>query len=225
MASIDKTYVNKEQLIEAINWCKNIGEVTLEDGTCFKPLSFIYHDDVDALNDEYDSFILWNTPKWFDRWLWKNCPLTFVRERLQEQYDSEYLTFFENWKYVKTEPRKAKYTFLEIPYGRGWKWDINNLRRKNPYPHNCKQATYHCEVKVPNENFERGFNSQTEQWYKLFDMLPCNSSDYIWQKYHKNPPTKKSIIRQLNKWNLPKGTIVKFKNIRYKGLDFIILVK
>ena len=56
-------------------------------------------------------------------------------------------------------------------------------------------------------------------------MLPCNSSDYIWQKYHKNPPTKKSIIRQLNKWNLPKGTIVKFKNIRYKGLDFIILVK
>ena len=48
MSSIDKTYVNKLQLIEAINWCKNIGEVTLEDGTCFKPINFIYHNDDDV---------------------------------------------------------------------------------------------------------------------------------------------------------------------------------
>ena len=55
-------------------------------------------------------------------------------------------------------------------------------------------------------------------------MIPC-SCNYIWQDYHKNPPTKKSIIRQLKKWNLPERTIVKFKNVRYKGLDFVILIK
>ena len=41
MASIDKTYVNKTELLEAINWCKNIGEVTLENGYKFYPLNFI----------------------------------------------------------------------------------------------------------------------------------------------------------------------------------------
>ena len=42
MAGIDKTYVTAIQLKEAIEWCKSIGECTLENGYKFKPIDFIY---------------------------------------------------------------------------------------------------------------------------------------------------------------------------------------
>lgn len=214
MACIDKTYVNKKQLIEAIDWCKSIGEVTLENGYKFHPLDFIrgYNDidDAEFFKSDRDGFVLWNTPTWFDRWLWKNCPLLFVRERLQEQYGEDNLERFENWVYIKPERRKQHYTFLEVPVGE-WKWL-------------AKQSFYECRVSVPNEHFHRRFDAQSKQWYKPFDMLPCDD-DYIWREHHKNIPTKKSIIRQLNKWDLPKGAIVEINNFRYRGMDFKILVK
>ena len=42
MAAIDKTYVNKEELLEAIVWAKQVGEVSLENGYKFYPINFIY---------------------------------------------------------------------------------------------------------------------------------------------------------------------------------------
>ena len=85
MAGIDKTYVSAIQLKEAIEWCKNIGECTLENGFKFKPINFIYgYNDFDNPNFDWDckEYVLWNTPIWFDRWLWLNCPLFFVKERM-----------------------------------------------------------------------------------------------------------------------------------------------
>lgn len=224
MAGIDKTYVNKAELIEAINWAKEIGEVTLENGYKFKPINYIYaYNDIDNLPDKKE-YILWNTSIWFDRWLWCNCPLSFVQTRLQEQYDSYSLVSFDEWVYDKPEKRNVKYTFLKTPSYRYWKWIINNARRKNPWPHNCKQATYEIGVKVPNETFERTYDKQTNEWYERFGMLPAYGN-YVWQKHHKRIPSKKSIIRQLRKWNLPKGTIVTVECLRYKDSDFVILVK
>ena len=93
MAAIDKTYVNKEQLLEAIEWAKGVDKATLENGSTFYPLDFIYGyndlDDPTFWEKEREVYVLWNTPIWYDRWLWLNCPLSFVRERLQEQYDEE----------------------------------------------------------------------------------------------------------------------------------------
>lgn len=239
MARIDKTYVNYEQLLEAIAWAKNIGEVTLENGYKFFPLDFIkgYHDvdengvlDCEKLEDH--EYILWNTPTWFDRWLWCNCPLSFVKNRLQEQYDLDDLEEFEEWTYVPEPKRTAKYKFITEPndFGPGWKWLMNNDRRKSlwrPLSGSCKQLTYNINVRVPGEIFERYYDDQTDNWYKPFGMLPVYSDDhgYVWQKHHKCVPTKKSIIRQLRKWNLPKGTIVEVYNIHYSKMDFVIKVK
>ena len=48
MAAIDKTYVNKEQLLEAIEWAKEVDKATLENGSMFYPLDFIYgYNDID----------------------------------------------------------------------------------------------------------------------------------------------------------------------------------
>lgn len=233
MAGIDKTYVKYEQLLEAVTWAKNIGEVTLENGHKFFPLDFIkgYHDvdengvlDCEKLEDH--QYILWNTPTWFDRWLWCNCPLSFVKNRLQEQYDLDGLKEFEEWVYIPEPKRTAKYKFITEPndFGPGWKWLMNNDRRNNPWPGSCKQATYRIDVRVPEERIERSYDKQTDNWYKPFGMLPVYD-DFYWQEHHKHAPTKKSIIRQLRKWNLPKGTIVEVYSMNYQKLDFVIEVK
>lgn len=228
MAAIDKTYVNKEQLLEAINWAKKVDKVTLEDGSTFYPINFICgYNDIDNpifWEEEREEYVLWNTPTWYDRWLWLNCPLSFVKERLQEQYDSDYLKTFESWTYEKPVNRKKKYTFLEVPTGYGYKWFMNNARYNCRWPRNSKQLTYYIEVKCPDEKFERGYNEETEQWNPDFDFLPCRG-EFIWQKHHKRIPSKKSIMRQLDKWALPKGTIVTVHCLRYTGMDFKILVK
>jgi hypothetical protein len=228
MAGIDKTYVNKEELLEAIEWAKKVDKATLEDGSTFYPINFIcgYNDIDDPAfwEEERKEYILWNTPIWYDRWLWLNCPLSFVQERLQEQYDSYTLETFESWTYEKPTNRKKKYTFLEVPTGYGYKWFMNNARYNCRWPRNSKQLTYYIEVKCPDEEFERGYNEEVGQWYPDFDFLPYRC-EFIWQKHHKRIPSKKAIIRQLNKWNLPKGTIVTVGTMRYNGLNFKVLVK
>ena len=122
MASIDKTYVNKTELLEAINWCKNIGEVTLENGYKFYPLNFILsYNDIDNIKDK-NHYTLWCTPSWFDRWLWLNCPLSFIKDRIESVYSKDFLKYFENWKYEEKLPEKRKYTFIETPSGNKWKF-------------------------------------------------------------------------------------------------------
>ena len=38
MAAIDKTYVTKQELLEAIDWAKKVGQVEMENGYIFRPL-------------------------------------------------------------------------------------------------------------------------------------------------------------------------------------------
>lgn len=226
MAGIDKTYVTAIQLKEAVEWCKNIGECTLENRFKFKPINFIYgYNDFDNPNFDWNckEYILWNTPIWFDRWLWLNCPLSFVRERIKEVNSEESLKDFEEWKYIdpKTNPEfgKQHYKFLKVPKWHGHKWFMSHGRRNNPY-FGIKQ-TYFIEIKKSYTD-ELGYCEQTKAWNPYYSYLPAYGN-YVWN--HKNPPTKKSIIRQLRKWYIPKGYIVRVYQIKYYDMDFEILVK
>ena len=234
MASIDKTYVDKDELQEAITWCKNIGLVTLENGYQFTPLSFILgYNDID--DPEFDwnreEYILWNTPTWFDRWLWINCPLEFVRERLKQQYGEDALNEFQTWEYHDPKNNldfgRQHYTFLKTPNLKGYKWFMYHGRMKNPWPGKCTQLTMRMEIVSPDGDWmnDLKYCPQTDSWVKERGFLPHDYNDYIWQLYHKNPPTKKSIIRELRRWYIPKGYIVKISSLKYSGFDFEILVK
>ena len=240
MAGIDKTYVNRAELKEAVDWANKVGVVTLENGYTFRPINWIRgYNDIDEpdfwTREEDEFYILWNTPTWLDRWLWLNCPLSFVRDRLREQYGDENdedsgLKDFENWKYEDTKKRpdfgKQKYTFLKFPKCHGAKWFMNNARRNNPFPGKCKQLTYEMEITSPDGWTEDlNYDEKTDAWYKTMGMLPCGYEDYIWQNYHKRIPSKKSIIRELRRWYIPSGYIVKLVSLRYKGMDIEILVK
>jgi len=236
MAAIDKTYVNRKELIEAIDWCRTVNVCTLDNGYKFIPLNFIYaYNDLDEnynpVNDQ-EEYILWNTPQWFDRWLWLNCPLDFVRERLKYQYDEDALKEFANYVYKDPNDNiqlgRQHYTFLKKPNFKWWKWYANNARRLNPYPGNCKQTTIEMVITLPGDKFdltnELQYNHVVNRWYSDYGFMPVDRKDYIWQMYHKRIPTKKSIIRQLRKWYFPSGTIVNVRSIRLK-IAWEILVK
>lgn len=222
MAAIDKTYVDKTQLLEAIDWAKDVGTVTLENGYKFKPINWIMgYNDLENLPD-LDEYILWNTPVWFDRWLWNNCPLYFVKDRIKEVYSEDFLTKFETWEYIEPTSQKTKYTFLKKPCGH-WKCLLNLSRGRGRLP--GRKGDYVVCVKYPIEGNICGlrYDKQTDSWSEPYGMLPCYDN-YVWLEHHKNAPTEKSIIRQLRKWKLPKGAIVTVESMRYY-LDFEILIK
>jgi hypothetical protein len=218
MAAIDKTYVNKEQLKEAVEWAKNIGVVTLENGHKFKPLDWIesYNDIYNPgfWNKDYKEYILWNTPSWLDRWLWCNCELPFVRDSLMDVYSDDTLNMFKNWKYTPTPKEKRKYVFVKEPSPkRGWKCVSKLLTSK-----------WELVVEFPCQEWGIRYDEQTNAWYDSFCMLPAYD-DYFWFSHHKHLPNKKTILRVLRKWNLPKGTKVILNYFRYNGFDFEIVVK
>ena len=238
MAAIDKTYTDKEGLIEVIDWCRKVGKCKLENGYTFRPLNFVRAYNV--LDDNYrpvyeqEEYVVWNTPRWFDRWLWLNCPIDFIRDRiLLCQYGEDGVKEFENFVY--TDPNndmrlgRQHYTFLKEPKWKAWKWFANNARRDWRWPGNCKQATLEMSVTIPGDEKdwyenELKYSPAVDRWYPDFGYMPVDHSGYIWQIYHKNIPTKKTIMRTLRNWYFPTGTIVKIKGIRLK-IDWEILVK
>ena len=238
MAAIDKTYVTKQELLEAIDWAKKVGQVEMENGYIFRPLNFIYaHNDLEDphyFDEEYDEYVLWNTPIWFDRWLWNNCTLEFVKKRLMYQYYEEDRKKFENYVYRNLKSNSdfgsQHYTFLKEPNWKGPKWFMSHGRKDNPWPDKKGMQTYFIDIKTPqNDNYdwwndELVYNDQLNDWVLRKDMLPYGGQ-YVWQYYHKNPPTKKAIIRELRRWYIPKGYIVRVYQLAYKGMDFEILVR
>ena len=239
MAAIDKTYTDKNGLIEVIDWCRKVGKCKLENGYAFHPLNFVR--EFNELDENYrpihkqEEYVVWNTPVWFDRWLWLNCPIDFIKDNLICQYGEDGIKNFEDFVYNDTNNNiclgKQHYTFLKEPKWKTWKWWANNARRNCRYPGNCKQATLEMEVILPGDKKdwiknELRYCHLVDRWYSDFGYMPVDNgtASYIWQRYHKNIPTKKSIIRKLRHWYFPTGTIVKIKGIRLK-IDWEILVK
>lgn len=241
MAAIDKTYVNKAQLLEAIDWAKKVGTITMENGYKFKPLDYIYgYNDLDNphhFDNEHDEYVLWNTPMWFDRWLWMNCPLEFVRDTLMLQYGEDTRKEFEEFVYHDPKNNldfgKQHYTFLKVPQWRSHKWWMNHGRKDNPWPGKCIQLTYFMEIIGPQKLYanwtdDLEYNYQTDTWHDQFGMMPTTpwiDGNYVWQKHHNRIPNKKSIIRQLRHWYIPKGYTVRIYNLKYNNMDFEILVR
>ena len=238
MAVIDKTYVTKQELFEAIDWAKKVGQVEMENGHMFRPLYFIWgYDEMDDpryFDRENDEYVLWNTPIWFDRWLWNNCPLDFVKERLMSQYSEDDRKKFENYVYHNLKNNidfgYQHYTFLKEPKWKGLKWFMRHGRRNYPFYGKNEAQTYFIDIETPqNDNYDwrddaMVYDEQLDDWVLRKDMLPYRGQ-YVWQYYHKNPPTKEAIIRQLRRWYIPKGYVVRVYQVAFKGMDFEILVR
>ena len=89
MSVIDKTYVNYEQFKQARQFAD---ETKAEQIRCLGEEIPIYYT-IDELNENAVNFVLWNTSSIQDIWLYQNCKLPFIQERLLEQYGEIPLVF------------------------------------------------------------------------------------------------------------------------------------
>lgn len=237
MACIDKTYVDADQLKEAIAWVKKVSPIQLENGLHYDILYYVKsYNDIDDPDFDWnrDQYILWNTPIWFDRWLWVNCPLDFIRRRLQVQYDDATLDEFKSYVYHNPKDNLKfgcqHYTFLDSPIKRGHGYKnymrIGGVGHKNPYLNGLKQSIYYMRIDAPKNSDmpDLKYNAASDTWEEAHGMMPA-SDDYVWQYYKKRIPNEKSIIRELRRWYIPSGYIVSLKNFTWRGMDFKILVK
>lgn len=88
MAGIDKIYCdNRRDFKEFYDWCSMMLELCRKD-TALNIMDYFY-----STPDEWDDKIhpfgvpITIFPERIDMWLWKHCPVSFVRERLMEQYN------------------------------------------------------------------------------------------------------------------------------------------
>jgi hypothetical protein len=86
MAFIDKIYGTYEQYYEFKDWIK-------KEKPQYLKYFYMIPEEQESKDDEY---MITNFPENVDRWLWFNCPLKFVLERLKEQYGENSI---KKWDY------------------------------------------------------------------------------------------------------------------------------
>lgn len=207
MAGIDKTYLNTyEEYLEVLNWCNKTGIVTDEYGNTFNPKDFLYYPELNE-EDFKPGIVLWNTPIYFDLYLIRNCPIKFIQERLEEQYNlgfiqkvinhnSEYDVFQRNGL-----GKKLKITIIKNPKFKGY----------------YKNTWWWIEI----ENSYWNYNEYTDKWVHDNEAEEYNTN--VCNKY-RGKLTIKKIMRILRKWDLPKDLVISIRG-SYSGQDWIIKTK
>ncbi len=218
MAGIDKTYVTSLEHDMVRKWAKGLGTITLETGHVFNLYDWIV-----GLQGEFnrrrkdDTYLLWETPKYLDRWIYLNCPFPFIREDLRQKYFPQDLEEMEKWEWhdPKNNLRFGRqyYTFLKEPKRRMHKIHVYGQ---------WVRTFYYIDLII---NGEFCYDSQTNNWSDD-PFFPSDYENYCpWPG--KRVPTKKSILRLLRSWYIPSGTIVHVgcSNNHDCHLEYKILVK
>lgn len=221
MADLNETFVTSLEHDMVREWAKELGNITLETGHVFNLLDWVVGLPKDFNQGRrIDTYLLWVTPVYLDRWIYLNCPFPFIREDLRQKYSSEDLEEMEKWEWhdPKDDLRfgRQHYTFLKEPKKR---------RNKIPFNYNRQWARpfYYIDL-ISNDEF--CYDSQTNNWSND-PFFPSDYENYCpWYINHRIP-TKKSILRLLRSWYLPSGTIVHVgcSNIHDYHLEYKILVK
>lgn len=183
----------------------------------------------------------WNTPTYVDIWLIKNCPIEWVQDRLKYQYGGDSsipgLTHYDTIKQGISEydtykrnglGKNFKYKVIKKPTGRFlhkfhyidrnenlrlykdnknsvWLVEVNDVK----HPYNSDEYIHWCA------------NDKHNFWTCYAEALPYTSSAMT---IRCKQPSLKSIIRRIQKWDLPDGTQIKFANLRF-NIEWIIIIK
>lgn len=191
MAALDKTYVSYNQYCQLKEWAK--------DKVCICHNGFkspVYNWIYDYKESDFNDKLLpcWNTSWWQDRWLYQNCPLDFIQNRLKEQYGNEGLK--ELIAPIKERTNIAKhFKIIKKPQF--------NLRTKKPW---------FIEI----YEIEWAYYDKMDYWTKCDEYLPFNSSCATIRNFN-----LRKFYRKLIKWKLPAGLTIIITG-RYVGQEYII---
>ena len=191
-AAIDKTYLSYEDYLTLKDWCKQ-NKLVYDNGKEGSPMDFLY-----SYSEPYEGEApVWNTPESFDRWLYYNCPLPFIQERLRIQYPN---TYFDNYQMITSETGTRYSGSFKPKYRTRYIWFINFGEYLSTWYY--------------------GWDSKT--WYDYTSLMPPETRG-CGHCTIKNL-TKRKLNRLIKKWKLPIGTKLAIKCYG-AGEEFNITIK
>ncbi len=219
MASIDKTYITDiQQYRDFINWAKN-KKFTTPLGFVLSPMNSLYY--IEDINDETSliealkndkSVPILNTSDTMDYYLIKYCPLDFIQNRMKEVYGEDYYLSIKNGASVyDTFKRESGTKVKVIKESKFGTKDFLDL------PHRPKIVNFWIEVEHPRFTFS--YHENKNIWTIDGKELAHVTSDVA----HKKITSKRAMIKQILKWKLPKGSVVKWMGT-YVGDDIYFKV-
>ena len=217
MAGIDKIYVNNWQdFCEVRDYFMNT-EFVANNGTKCVLKNYMYDNDW-VYEDFFDGEVqvaVTNTPYEVDYLLHKYCHIKVVQEYLQGCYSNQYWDEFEKWD--RNPGTKVK--MLKCP-----KWGKTNKPFKL-----YQKAFWSVHVKTPVycEEYERFINEHPTYYSNVNEWVYDKDLTFyeIENSWHACKfKTIKSVIRNIRKWKLPKGSIVTAQG-RYVGERYEFVVK
>ena len=218
MASIDKTYTNSwEDYCSLVEWCKG-KSFALKNGDIIRPSNYIYKWDEENFDGKKE-LPIWNTPTYLDIWLIRNCPLAFIQDRLKEQYGGgwskeAFTSHNDEDMYHQILNYTSPYdTYKRIGSHRfSIKYKINNKFKDD-------DLTWWIDI------LELGwwYNEKHNAWYHDDEALPISSN----VAHFNGNISKRKLARIIKKWNLPKGTKIRFRGDykRYIQKEFVATIK
>lgn len=218
MAGIDKTYTRSwEEYKSLVEWCKG-KSFTLKNGDVIRPSRFIYKWDKECFDGE-NSLPVWNTPTYLDIWLIRNCPLGFIQDRLKEQYGGGWSK--ETFTDHNDEDMYHQILHYRSPYDVGRCKGSHKFYIKYKENHKFKDDDLYWWVNVINDGW--WYNEKHNMWYHDDEALPitCNNAHF------RGNIGKRKLARLIKRWNLPKGTQIRFVGDykRYIQKEFIVTIR
>lgn len=195
----------------------------------------LYGEDWEFDAEKFFDVVLWNTSTYVDIWLIRNCPFEEIQDRLKEQYSGGWSKgAFTDHNYDNLhEQIKNRISVYDTYQRNGLGWNAK-VKFHTYYGSSIrdKKCLYWIEVNpywIGNRKTEFDiidspwYNEYDNMWYWRLEAMPCTSNYMI----HKGYLSKKKIVRMIKRWNLPKGSIVKFEcdYNRCRAYEFYVTVE
>lgn len=158
--------------------------------------------------DTWAEIPLWNTDHVFDIYLIKNCPIDFIQERLKEQYGCGWSKEAFTNNYDSYEAIKNGTSVYDTYVRNGEKnphFKINDL---GSWRFKDRDISWWIDVVYEDEYLN--YDSDADKWYFYNECyMPLGHSMSCCTTIN-GPLSKRKLYRIIKKWNLPKGTVIKF---------------
>jgi len=234
MAAIDKIYVdNRQQYVEFKEWCQKQPPFTDKYGTTVSLMRYVYDHP-----DDWNGGVVFCGPYYLDAYLIKHCPFDYIQRELQVNYgywpqekkneayecvkrkDETFFTWLteDDFKIVDgvvTMPNLEKSDYEEIKDGELYATPYSNKEYEVGKHFRCiyhplykynkpLKGKWFVDVKLPDDLGYMWYHDNHNTWDFCDDFVVCE-----WSSSTAFCNTIKSLKRQMIKWKLPVGTIVR----------------
>lgn len=208
MAGIDKTWCQSyAEFDEFKHWAIN-NKFKTPYGEIIDLTHYMYRFDStpEELMEEltnHRSILVMNTPTIVDYYLIKYCNIPFVQSRMKSVYGEEDyenikngISEFDSFDRNSIAGTRVK-CIQESEYG----------KKDFLYKRKGKRFVSDYWIEVKNKKYWMSYNEQFDHWVIYGKELMNNDTTVC----HKPIKSRKALIRQIQKWKLPKGSIVEWK--------------